>query len=100
MLSLNPNNEAIALLKAQLKQNPDKIDWRGLSANSNDGAIALLKANQDKIEWEYLSWNSHNDAIALLKANQDTINWQWLSENPNIFKLNTNKIYTALQVLA
>ena len=32
-----------------MEQNPDKIDWKWLSGNSN--AIHLMEQNQDKIDW-------------------------------------------------
>ncbi len=48
----------------------NKIDWEGLSFNSN--AIELLKENQDKINWDYLSFNVN--AIELLEQNKDKIN--------------------------
>jgi hypothetical protein len=116
-LSLNPNDGAIALLKA----NQDKIDWEWLSGNPNNEAITLLKANQDKIDWSWLSRNPNDGAIALLKANQDKIDWEWLSfnpndeaiallkaeltlnsiyVNPNIFVLTTEAIYANLLKLA
>ena len=38
-----------------MKSNPDKIDWKRLSANP--AAIELLSQNQDKIDWERLSSN-------------------------------------------
>ena len=40
-----------------LEQNLDKINWVGLSFNSN--AIHLLKDNFDKINWYYISINNN-----------------------------------------
>jgi hypothetical protein len=37
------------------KDNPDKINWRQLSANT--AALQLLKENPDKIDWLMLSQN-------------------------------------------
>ena len=59
----------------------NKIDWNGLSFNSN--AIELLKENKNKINWDCLS--SNPNAIELLKENQDKINWWYFSQNSNIF---------------
>ena len=56
-----------------------------LSVNPNPEAIELLKANQSKIDWDYLSMNPNDEAIELLKANQGKINWYILSGNPAIF---------------
>ena len=46
---------AIKPLLANLKQNPDKIDWDELSENPN--AIHILEQNHDKIDWSYFSIN-------------------------------------------
>ena len=53
VLSCKP--EAIHLISEALEQNPDKIDWCGLSANSE--AIHILEQNLDKIDWDWLSTN-------------------------------------------
>ena len=55
-----------------------------LSQNSNPAAIRLLKENPDEINWLGLSWNPA--AIKLLEQNQDKIDWELLSSNPAIFK--------------
>ena len=44
----------------------------------------LPKDNPDKINWRQLSANTA--ALQLLKDNQNKINWYWLSSNPAIFK--------------
>jgi hypothetical protein len=54
-----------------------------LSLNPNDEAIKILKQNQDKISWDCLS--SNPAAIELLEENQDKIDYDMLSENPAIF---------------
>ena len=69
--------EAIELLE----QNPDKINWRYLSANTATRAIELLEQNLDKINWEKLSANPATRAIQLLEQNPDKINWVELSKN-------------------
>ena len=67
----------------------NKIDWCGLSSNTN----AIEIANPDNI---YLYWLSENpNAIELLKENIDNIDWFILSKNPNamdILKENPDKI--------
>ena len=68
----------------------EKLDWNVLSANPNDGAIDLLKANPSKINWDFLSENPA--AIKLLKANPNKINWKELSLNPNAIELLKTKI--------
>jgi len=40
-----------------VKENPDKISWGILSANTNPKALELLKNNQNKIWWPHLSAN-------------------------------------------
>ena len=82
-LSLNPNPEAIELLKANL----DKIDWYNLSKNPNSEAIELLKKYPEKIDWSELSDNPSPEAIKLLKANLYKIHWSVLSENPSAIEL-------------
>ena len=86
VLSRNSNPEAINLLK----QNPDKINWSFLSGNPHPEAIQLLKDNSDKINWIHLSGNPHPEAIQLLKTHPDKINWDWLSNNTCNY--NTEKI--------
>jgi hypothetical protein len=66
-----------------LENNPEKIDWDGLSTNPN--AIHLLEENPDKIVWNKLSRNPN--AIHLLEENPDKIDWSWLSSNPNAIHL-------------
>ena len=91
-LSENSNDEAVALLKA----NPSKIDWTFLSGNSNDGAVDLLKANPSKISWGHLSGNSNDWAFELLKANPSEIDWPFISLNSGIFKSNWLEIFSIL----
>jgi hypothetical protein len=61
----------------------NKIDWNGLSLNTN--AIDLLKENKDNINWNFLSENKN--AINILEENKNKINWNWLSGNPNAIEL-------------
>lgn len=86
---LSRNPAAIDLLK----QNPDKIDWDGLSMNTHPFAIALLKMNPEKIKWILLSGNIA--AIELLKQNPDKIDWRFLSKNTaamDLLEMNPNRI--------
>ena len=85
-LSYNPN--AIHLLEKNINKIDWKIDWYWLSRNPN--AISLLEQNPDKIDWESLSANSN--AIPLLEQNMDKITWWRLSMNPNIFRLDYDKM--------
>jgi hypothetical protein len=104
-LSSNPNQRAFEILEA----NPTKIDYRGLSYNSNPNAIELLmkrmevqneyKKKEDRIDWKVISKNP--GAVELIinklkyegelqdsKSLQDTekIDWLVLSSNPAIFE--------------
>ena len=106
---MNPNPEAIELLKAY----PKKIKWEYLSENSNTNIIELLKEkiklennlssdelddlpNYKKIDWSVLSANPI--VIELLRADPekiDWIDWKELSANPNaieLLKANQGKI--------
>lgn len=76
-LSINTN--AIHLLE----MNPDKIIWEALSMNEN--AIHILEKNIDKIHWLNLCKNLN--AIPLLEKNMDKIEWNILSANPNAIHL-------------
>jgi hypothetical protein len=60
---LSQHPDAIALLE----QNPEKINWSGLSRNPN--AIALLEQHTDKIDWVLLCMNPalFDDDIHYLK---------------------------------
>jgi hypothetical protein len=106
-LSSNPNQRAFAILEA----NPTKIDYRGLSDNSNPNAIELLKKRmevqneyrkkEDRIDYKVLSTNP--GAVELIKnraiyennldleiyrrlENTEKIDWRVLSSNPAIFE--------------
>jgi|688.fasta_scaffold11700_16 hypothetical protein len=104
-LSSNPNQRAFEILEA----NPTKIDYRGLSANSNPNAIELLKKRmevqneykrkEDRIDWKTLSKNPgaieliknkkiYEDELSDSKSLEDTekIDWRILSSNPAIFE--------------
>jgi hypothetical protein len=104
-LSSNPNQRAFEILEA----NPTKIDYRGLSANSNPNAIELLKKRmevqneykrkEDRIDWKTLSKNPgaieliknkkiYEDELPDNKSLEDTekIDWRILSSNPAIFE--------------
>lgn len=79
-LSINPN--AVEFLS----KNQHMIDWSGLSANTNDGAIELLKANytigtNNTINWKLLSSNTNSGAISILRTNIEHIDWYNLSNN-------------------
>ena len=76
-LSENTNSRAIELLE----ENPDKIVWPSLCKNTNPKAFALLEKNPDKIDWPYLSANPN--AIELLEQNPDKIDWRWVCKNTN-----------------
>ena len=63
------------ILKLRDWINPKKLNFVGLSANTN--AIELLKQNISEIQWDCLSLNIN--AIELLKQNYNKINWYELS---------------------
>jgi hypothetical protein len=104
-LSSNPNQRAFEILEA----NPTKIDYRGLSYNSNPNAIKLLmkrmevqneyKKKEDRIDWKVISKNpgaielimnrlKYEEELPDSKSLQDTekIDWLALSSNPAIFE--------------
>ena len=104
-LSSNPNQRVFEILKA----NPTKIDYRGLSYNSNPNAIELLmkrmevqneyKKKEDRIDWKVISKNpgavelimnrlKYEEELPDSKSLQDTekIDWLVLSSNPAIFE--------------
>ena len=70
---------------SQLVCNQHNIDWFNLSINPNPEAIKLLKANQHKIDWYLLSRNRNPEAIKLLNTKPNEIDWDELSANPAIF---------------
>ncbi len=76
-----------------LLQNPDKICWSFLSANTHPKAIKLLENNLDKINWSCLCMNP--SAINIIEANPDKIKWEQLCVNENalhILEKNKDKI--------
>ena len=109
MLAMNPNPEAITLLRNEYIRDPKsrKIKWHHLSANPNPEAITLLKENNIRTEHysDYISGyisfarleaNPTSEAITLLKKYIDienirlglfskysNINWDTLSSNPH-----------------
>ena len=109
MLAMNPNPEAITLLRNEYIRDPDsrKIKWHHLSANPNPEAITLLKENNIRTEHysDYISGyisfarleaNPTSEAFTLLKKYIDienirlglfskysNINWDTLSSNPH-----------------
>uniref|UniRef100_A0A6C0LDW4 DUF4116 domain-containing protein n=1 Tax=viral metagenome TaxID=1070528 RepID=A0A6C0LDW4_9ZZZZ len=94
----NTNRKAIPLLKKQINEDPDSIDWEKLSRNPL--AIELLDKNKDRIVWSALS--SNPGAIELLKERieyegklkkkdytilSNKIDWGILAANPCIFMI-------------
>lgn len=73
MFCLNPNPEAIEIIK----QYPEEIEyydaWTFLASNPN--AVELLSQNLDEIDWDLFTRNTSPDAIALLEQNLDKLNW-------------------------
>ena len=60
------------------EENKKKIDWEGLSMNTNDEVINLPRKNKDEIDWGKLSENNKN------KINWEWLfNWKWLPRNTN-----------------
>ena len=78
---LSENSGAVELLR----ENPDKIHWGFLSANA--GAFEIIKSeykrdpNSNRINWEGLSSNTNTKAIGLFEDNLDKIHWGNLSQN-------------------
>lgn len=102
--SLSENSEAADLLEA----NPDKIYWGFLSANA--GAFKIIideyKGNPKsaRINWNGLSSNTDTKAFGLFEDNFDKIHWGNLCQNTNkkaiqllklIYKINSGN-YTPL----
>lgn len=79
-MSEDTSPSAIALLIA----NPDKINWRRLSATPADELIPFFKNNIPKLSCHGLSENTNQDAIAILaQYYPQHINWDYLSANPS-----------------
>jgi len=80
---LSANSGAVELLEA----NRDKIYWGSLSANA--GAFKIIKSeyesdpNSNRINWEGLSSNTNTKAIGLFEDNLDKIHWGNLCQNTN-----------------
>ena len=86
-LSANTNTDAIELLRAQIKKDPNSIDWYELSKNPN--AIQLLKDNEQRINWVAFCCNPAPETIAILKNK--------IEENPfNIAVLNGYRNWSSL----
>lgn len=64
-LCSNTSIHAIEILNAESVKNPDKLDWKRLSANPN--AIEILTANIDRIDWDEFSSNPSPDTYDLFK---------------------------------
>lgn len=88
-LCSNTSIHAIEILNAESVKNPDKLDWKRLSANPN--AIEILTANIDRIDWDEFSSNPSPDTYDLFKKNVKKLNFGKLSQNPSaIYILTTN----------
>lgn len=74
-LCSNPSAKAIKVIKKNLS----KIDFEGLSKNTNPEVIPIILANLDKCNWSELSRNPI--MVPLLKENQHKINWEYLFGN-------------------
>jgi hypothetical protein len=72
-----------------LKKNQDKIDYGGLSANTNPKALDLLRQqiaiNPDSIDWDALSKNPI--AMPLLLENKKRIVWKAFCSNPHPYTI-------------
>jgi len=64
-LSANTNPKALDLLRQQIAINPDSIDWDALSKNPI--AMPLLLENKKRIVWKAFCSNPHPYTITLLK---------------------------------
>lgn len=80
---LSENSGAVELLEA----NPDKIHWGFLSANTGAFEIIINEYKRDpnlnRINWEGLSSNTNIKAIGLFEDNLDKIHWGNLCQNTN-----------------
>jgi len=102
-LCSNKSTEAIQLLEEEMKNNWNdrRISWLNLSSNPNQRAFAILEANPTKIDYRGLSNNSNPNAIELLKKRmevqnqyrkkEDRIDWKALSKNPSAIELLKNR---------
>lgn len=76
----NPNPQVIKLLEKYPQYICSKI-----SANSTNEAVDILLANPNLIDYKYLSSNTNPRILPLLKANYDKLNLGSLYANPLIF---------------
>jgi hypothetical protein len=76
-LSANPSSKAIKLIEKEYKENPDNINFRSLSSNTN--AIKLLN-KQIEIE-------NRMDIDELEDSNQQKLSWKNLSGNQGAIKI-------------
>jgi hypothetical protein len=85
LYALSKNYNAIDYLK----KNQDKIDYGGLSANTNPKALDLLRQqiaiNPDSIDWDALSKNPI--AMPLLLENKKRIVWKAFCSNPHPYTI-------------
>lgn len=82
--SLSTNYNAINYLK----KNKTRINYRGLSANTNPKAIELLRAQIEKEEMRDKSKGSQGSQGSQgSRGSVDRIDWTALSKNPNAMKL-------------
>ena len=66
-----------------LLENPENIDYSGLSENPNDLAVDHLLANPNRIDWEHFCQNSNGRAVDYLLQNPSKINWWVMYSNTN-----------------
>lgn len=57
-----------------IRENPEKINWSGLSQNPHPDAVAMLRENPDKIDWESMCRNENDDVICMIAERFDSLN--------------------------
>ena len=77
----NDTNTTPEMMMNMLDFGYNKINWNGLSANSEDGALIFLEANLHNVEWSSLSRNPNTKTEKLLRANASLVDMDALAFN-------------------
>ena len=77
----NDNKTSPEMMMEMLQVGYNKINWSGLSANSEDGALMFLESNLHNVYWPSLSGNPNAKTEKLLRANASLVDMDALAVN-------------------